>query len=308
MTLDILLYQHVKHQLRTIHITGIVSVIFFFGLLHYLSRTTSLDLLPAELIVLIMGGLISLSYLSIINYTEGEPKTPLVILFLLNLCTTVLIWTTGVLQSPFIILYAIIIIITAQLYSYRFGLAQVVLALSGFVAIYEATTSYLLPYYTLLVYFNRDILFQPTSVIMVHGLLYAILFIFTVLSTAKAKAVLFRPVAPGSLNSTYQEKIIEQMPLAVMVVDKNLTILSQNPRAQQTFPAQTGKRVSQYLQRPDAYIEQLIKRLIHQHSGENIQWSTAAKKQSAELSASVLPGRHASENTYILFLKELTDR
>ena len=128
-----------------------------------------------------MAILIALSYLTLLLHSSDKiPSGPAFMFVGLNILNSALVWSTGILESPFIIFYAILIIISAQLYKYRLGLLQVIIALLGFVGVYGATSARAIPYSNILLYLDISLLYQPPAIILLYGSLYAILFVFAV--------------------------------------------------------------------------------------------------------------------------------
>ncbi|HYE59915.1 MAG TPA: hypothetical protein VEA18_01905 [Candidatus Kapabacteria bacterium] len=298
-----LLHLHVRERLKHIHLSGVCIMITFFILLFYLAQETGLPMLYPELLLLGMAVLITLSYISLLSPHEKEPATPLLVFFLLNVCTTGLVWLTGVLHSPFIILYVILIIITSQLYHYRFGLVQTLLAFGGFVAVFGATTHRILPYYSLLPNTDVSILLQPPSVIFVYGLLYATLFLFTVLSSSNARTLLFRPMRKFDIDSTYQEKIIHDMPLGVLIVDEHLTILGNNPVAASQFPTKIPSKLDEHIHL-HGDIKRSLDHLAKTGKGKDITWQMdTGKKVPVHMSVTMMKGKKKGSSSYIVFVQ-----
>ncbi len=278
-----------------------------FGLLYVLGLSVSVDTLLAELIVLAMAVLLALGYLPLIPASDKEPTLPLIVLFLLNLLCTALIWATGLLYSPFIILYVIIIIITTQIYRYTAGILQTLTAIVGFIFIYGATIERILPFYTLLPNSEVGVLYQPSTVIIIYGLLYSMLMLFTVFSSSSARMMLYRPIKKVDMDVTYQEKIIQDMPLGVMIVDSDLSILGANPAATIQFPfSGPPADLTKYLS---------LTKLDPKHALHSLTKSGAVKKLTWKMdtgeivplaiSARELPGEKHKDASFILFLQPL---
>ncbi len=305
-----LIHQHVVKRLKAIHIIAIIVMMLFFGVLFYLGMNTSVHTLPAQLIILSMATLIALDYLALLsNKGTKVPHTPLYLFIGLNIFTTALVWATGILHSPFIILYVVLIIITTQLYSYTYGLLQTLLSLTGFVLVYGATTSRIIPYQTLLPYESVNLLFQPTAIVLTYGLLYAILFLFTVMSSSSARIMVFKPHKRSDLDTTYQEKIIQDMPLGVFILDSDLHILGSNAKAEIDFPyGGTAPTLAQYLTVPKRVShKELIRGLAKTTESRELAWKLdTGQTKRALVSARILKGEGRSEktNTIIVFLQD----
>lgn len=299
-----LYHAYLRKRLKEIHLGGIIVMLLFFSLIFYLGEQTAIPLTYAQIILLVMAGLITASYITLLPDSEKEPFFPLVLLFFLNLLASALIWSTGIFHSPFVVLYIILIIITAQLYGYTWGLLQALVALFGFVTIYGITSAAIVPYYSLLPFADRSILFQQPAVILVHGLLYAFLFLFTVVSSSRAQITLFRPLKKIDIDTTYQEKIILEMPLAVLIVDNNLTILAQNPAAANHFPVRLGGQLFQYLSVSEKDAQDILKKLAASGEKREVTWKTeSGKRVQANISAHLLKGHTQEAGTYVLFLQ-----
>ncbi len=305
-----LLHEHVVKRLKAIHLIAIVVMLLFFCILLYLGVQTHVHTLPAQLIILSMTILIALDYLTLLptNHTR-IPRTPLYLFLALNIFTTALVWATGILFSPFIILYVVLILITSQLYSYGYGLLQTLLSVAGFVLVYGATTARVLPYQTLLPYESVNLLFQPTSVVLTYSLLYAILLIFTVLASSSARVMVFKPHKRSDLDTTYQEKIIQEMPLGILILDNDLHILGSNAKAEIDFPyGGTAPTVADYLTVPkNSSHKKLVVQLAKTTDSRELAWKldTGQTKQVL-VSARIIKGEGKSEktNTIIIFLQD----
>lgn len=300
-----LVHEHIKNRLRTIHLLSSVIMIIFFGLFFYLGNTTTVDTIYTQMIVIIMALISCLGFISLLFPTEKEPKLPLFLFFILNILNTALVWSTGILQSPFIILFVILIIITSQLYHYGYALLQTLLAVIGLVFIYGATTYEILPYSTMLPYSDINILFQPTQVIIVYVLLYAFLLVFTVFSSSNNRVVLFRTNNKLDMDTTYQEKIIQEMPVGVLIVDSNLIILGGNPAATANFPfKETPCPLINYLSLPTIKPKKFIENLANNGETKNLTWkSDNGEIIPTNISAFSVPGKNKEDLTYILFLQ-----
>ena len=297
--------QHIIDRLKTVHTTGISIMIMFFLVLLILDAFTETRTLYAQLILLAMAIFLALSYLTLLIPKKHEPATPLFTFFILNICTTALVWATGILQSPFILLYCVLIMVTSELYHYRYGLLQTVLALLEVVIIYGATTNGILPFQPLLPYTNAGILFQPTLVILMYGLLYAILLLYTSLSSSSARMVLYRSYNKLDLDITYQEKIIQDMPLGILVVDHGLTILGANPMAMIKFPFKgTAMPLTNYLSLSKTSPLRELKRLANSGEEKQLIWKTdTGEATPATVSIRLLKSERKDGETFIIFVK-----
>lgn len=298
------IHEHITNRLKIIHLSGIGAMIAFFFLLGYLGSSADIPTLSAQMILLFMALLTTLGYVAMMANPRGEPRVPLLIFFALNLCTTALVWATGVLQSPFIILYVILIIITSQLYRYGYGLAQTILALAGFVSVYAAVVQEAIPFYPLLAHSNISLLFQPPAVIFVYGLLYAILFLFTVLSSSSARTLLFRPMNKVDFDTTYQEKIIQDMPLGVVIADKGLHLLGNNAAAAAKFPVKIAGSLADTVDMPKEKLAHLLDELASSHKEKTLSWKLdTGSSRPVTVSVRRMPGAKKDDATYILFLQ-----
>ncbi|HAZ28846.1 MAG TPA: hypothetical protein DCY48_03685 [Candidatus Magasanikbacteria bacterium] len=300
-----LVHHYIQQRLKNVFLNGIAITVLFFFFLYLLALTTTADTFFAQMILLGMAFILTIGYLSLIPDTEKEHHFPLLLFFLLNLLTTALVWATGILQSPFIILYVVLIIITSQLYSYGYGLAQTCLALVGFVGIYTAAIQHLIPYITLLPKSTIAILYQPTIVIFVYGSLYGLLFFFTVFSSSSARTVLFRPKRHGDLDTTYQEKIIQDMPVGVLIVDHDLTIIGNNPAASFNFPFRgTPAMLTDYLSLSKINPAQELKHLAKNTKEKNLTWKVdTGEVLAVTVSVRRIPGAKKDDDTFILFIQ-----
>jgi len=209
------------------------------------------------------------------------------------------------LHSPFIILYVILIIVSTQLYSYKYGLLHIVLAGLGYITIYGATVNHILPFKSILPYGGINILFQPTSVILLYGLLYVVLLVFTVLSSTSARMMLYRPYQKVDLDTTYQEKIIQDMPLGVLIVDNDFNILGQNPWASVHFPVhELPSSLGKYLLMPKKKLEAECKALVKSLKESTAQWrGETGEVEPITVSMRELAGTKKENSTYIVFIR-----
>ncbi len=297
-------HRHVRNRLKIIQLVGMSAMVIFFVVIFFVGHVTLLNTLPAQLMLLLMAVMLAVGYGSLLGESNNEPKAPLAIFFLLNFSTSILIWSTGLLYSPFIILYAILIIATTQLYHYGYGLLQTVLALAGLIAVYGMTVYRILPYQSLLPDSDISILYQPTAVILLYGLLYASLLFFAVFASSSARMMLFRPMKKLDLDTTFQEKIIQEMPTSVIVTDADLSILGYNPAASVRFPCQNGHPLTEYLQLPEAKLKELLEALSGNGKDQELSWKLdTGEKMQVTIEVHVLKGEKKETNTYIIFLR-----
>lgn len=300
---------HVKKRLKIIHLFGIGAILSFFALIFLLDQNTKINTEYTQYILIFMAILTAISYLFLLLYnSEKIPSGPGILFILLNILNSALVWSTGVLESPFIIFYAIIIIISAQIYRYWLGLLQAIIALLGFVFVYGATTTRILPYTTILQYSDISLLYQPPIVILVYGSLYAILFLFAVFASSNARTILFQSKDKGEIDMTYQEKIIQELPIGIMVVDSNLNVLGTNPASDINFPLDNlGSQITEHLSiikiKPKHELEQMAKTCEE----KQLMW----KKDNGEIipvkvSVRLMPGEKRKNETFILFIDRLT--
>ncbi len=292
------LHKHIREQLSTVHIAAFTSMAFFFCLLYALSTIAPIDTYLARVIISLMTLLIAVSYGSL-KKRDDEPRDTLVILFILNICTSLLIWTTGLFRSPFIMLYLILIVITSQHYTKRLAIWQITCSFVGFTTLLYAVNTGLLSTYPFPLH-----LFQPYIVILVHACIYGVLFAFALISSANARRFLLRFPHPHVMG--HQETIVANMPLAVLVVDSALTILSHNNKAAEIFSPSLGKKISTYFNRPESYLHHLVKRLAEHGTKEKITWHfETGKKRKITISASFLPASNTRDNTFMIFVEEV---
>lgn len=297
--------QHIRKRLKIVFRLGIIATILFFVLLFSLSLSTGIDTLYAQLVVLAMGFVMVIGYVSLSRNSEKEPRSPLIFFFLLNILSSTLIWATGILNSPFIILYVILIIVTSQLYNYKQALAQTCVALIGFIAVYGATTNLIIPYYSLLPDTDISLLYQPTIVIFVYGLLYTILLFFTAFSSSSARTVLFRS-QQSAIDTTYQEKIIQDMPIGVLIIDHDLSILGNNPAAAILFPfAGAPSPLIKYLSLGKIRPYQTLHRLAKSGETKKLTWNVdTGEVIPVTISVRLLPGAKSKDESFIVFLQQ----
>lgn len=300
---------HIKERLKIIHLFGIFSLIGFFLLFFLLNKNTNLDTVTTQYIIILMAILTALSYLTIsFHSTDKIPIGPAFLFASLNILNSCLVWSTGIFNSPFIILYAILIIVSAQIYHYKFGLLQTILALIGFVFVYGATSARILPYSTILLYSDISILYQPPLIILTYGLFYCILFIFAVFASSSARVVLFQAQEKSEINTTYQEKIIQELPTGIMILDWDLNILGTNPAANYNFPIENlGSKITNYLSLNKTKPQKQILDMSKSCEEKQLMWS----KENGEIipvkiSARIIKGKKKIDSNFILFLDRLT--
>ena len=299
-----LAHKHIRNRLKAVLGGGILMSLIFFGLLWWLNVSTSVDTLYGQLIVLSMGLCLTLGYLSAVP-DRNEKRIPLFFFVLVNVLTSSLVWATGVLQSPFILLYAILIIVTAQLYNYQWALFQTLLSLSGFVFVYAAVITQTLPFIPILPRSSIDLLFQPTVAIMVYGGLYAALLFFTVYSSSSARSVYYRPYNKNDLDMTYQETIIQEMPVGVLVVDDALNIIGSNPATMIDFPfGETPADLTKFLSLPKVAPKKALDRLAKSGSEKRLTWKVdTGEVLPATIAVRRIKSSRKKHDTYIIFVE-----
>lgn len=302
-------HTHIRKRLKIIHLFGIGTILCFFALFFFLGETTKINTEATQYILIFMAIITAMSYLILLLHTSDKvPKGPALLFVLLNILNSGLVWSTGILESPFVIFYAILIIISTELYHYRLGLLQVLISLLGFVTVYGATSNYIIPYSNILLYSDISVLYQPPVIILVYGSLYTILFIFAVFSSSSARTVLFRAHEKNEIDTTYQEKIIQELPIGIMIVDWELNVLSTNPSADINFPIKNlGSKITEHLSIMRANPKAELMRMSKTCEDKQLMW----KKEDEELipikvSARLMPGEKKEDNTFILFLDRLT--
>jgi len=298
---------YVRERLKTIHLFGIAIMVGLFVVLFYLGKTTFLDTSIAQYVVLLMAIFTAISYLFLLlSNSEHVPVGPVFLFIILNILNSALVWATGVLDSPFIILYVIIIIITTQLYRYNFGLLQVAIAFFGFVAAYVGTLMRVFPYSTILFYSNIGSLYQPLAVVLVYSFIYIVLFLYAIFSSSSARTVLFRPRGESDFDVTYQEKIIQELPIGVMVIDNDLNILGTNPAANVNFPiSSTLNKLTDYLSIAKINSRRTILKLAKDCERKQLTW----RQENGEVvpvivSVRIMAANKKSDSTFILFLEK----
>ncbi len=300
---------HIEKRLKVIHLFSIGTILCFFILISFLGKNTNIDIQTTLYILILMALLIALSYLTLLLHSSDKiPTGPAVMFVALNILNSALVWSTGILESPFIIFYAIIIIISAQLYKYQLGLFQVIIAMLGFVSVYGATTARVIPYSNILLYSDISLLYQPPTIILLYGSIYSILLIFAVFSSSSARTILFRTNNQTKIDMTYQEKIINELPIGIFIVDWDLNILSTNPAADINFPISgLGTNVADYLSimRVKPRIE-----LVHMSKTceeKQFMWQKDdGEMMPVKASVRMMEGEKKKNNTFIIFLDRLT--
>jgi hypothetical protein len=300
---------HIRKRLKIIHLFGIGAVLCFFILLSFLGKNANLNTETTQYILIFMAILMAISYLTLLLHTSDKiPTGPAVMFVGLNILNSALVWSTGILESPFIIFYAILIIMSSQLYKYRLGLLQAVIALLGFVSVYGATSTRVIPYSNILLYSDISILYQPPSIILVYGSLYAVLFIFAVFASSSARTVLFREHEKTDIDMTYQEKIIQELPIGILIVDWDLNILGTNPASDIHFPIDSlGSSLTEHLSIMRAKPKVELIRMSKTCEEKQLMW----KKDDEEVipvkvSVRLMEGEKKENGTFIIFLDRLT--
>lgn len=290
-------------KLKQAFLVGIAAVFIFLAVLTFLSWTTIASTTAAQLILIIMGATMAIGYMHIALFSPNAATVPTLYMSMLNVLVSLLIWSTGLLQSPFIILYVILIILSVESFSYRYGLLQSVIALAGFTFLYGATIERIIPYQSLLAISSIDILIQPVSVTMVYVSLYTLLLLFSIFVASKANIIYLHQSKKDELNMTYQEKIIAEMPIGVVVVDGSLNILGMNPAGQEQFPIKkTGDPLTRYLSL-GSQASKTLKQLSKNNQTKVFNWETHTGAVSPVM-ISVRTVGDSQAGDYIVFLLE----
>ncbi|KKP59520.1 MAG: hypothetical protein UR53_C0001G0020 [Candidatus Magasanikbacteria bacterium GW2011_GWC2_34_16] len=298
---------HLKERLKIIHLFGIAIMVGFFGLLFFLNISTTLNTVVVQYLILFMALLISISYLALLlNNTEKIPLGPAWLFVVLNILNSFLVWATGILGSPFIIFYVIIIIISTQLYRYNLGLLQMLISFLGFVIVYTGTLMRIFPYSTILLHSNIGDLYQPPAVVFVYGVIYMALFLYAVFSSSNARTVLFRDCDDPKIDITYQEKIIQELPIGIMVVDWDLNILGANPAASINFPISgTLNKLTDYLSISKLNSRNTILKLVKTCENKQLTWRQSnGEVVPVIVSARLMAAEQKSNSTFVLFLEK----
>ncbi len=298
-------HEHVIKRLRIVHAGGLAVVTLFFLLFFLLSTYKGMDTAMIQMILLVMGMVLGLGYISVIVSRREIPKSPLLFFFILNILTTILVWSTGTFHSPFIGIYIILILVTSQLYRYVYGLIQTVVAFFGLIFVYIATTNLLLPYHSLSPTDDVSALYQPTFLVILYGLIYGLLFLLTVLSSSSARVVLFRPAKRSDMDSTYQEHIIQTMPLGIFLVDNHLRILGNNPAAAIQFPTNNmSNKLTDYLSLAKMNPQNTLQKLAKTKEERQLLWKLdTGELRPITISVDLQKSRNDEDNTFILFVK-----
>ena len=299
--------QYIKTRIKIIHWFGIGVFLIFFGLLFFLQSAFQINTLTAQYILLIMAGVLALSYISLIFTDKGISRISLFIFYTLSLLTTVLVWATGMFQSPFIILYVILIIVTSQLYGYKYSLSLVVLSIWGLVFMYALISSGLLPEYSLLYYKDIGLLYQPFLVVMIYAILYSLLFLFTVFSSSSAHVLLFRPNDSNELSSTMHEKIVQELPIGILIVDSDLIILGGNSAAKIDFSfLKSSTPLTKNLKISKRQLKKDFKEMSKDCNRRELVWSLSdGQTKVINISVRILAGKNQEDSIYILFLEDV---
>ncbi|MFH1286325.1 MAG: hypothetical protein ABII02_01055 [Candidatus Magasanikbacteria bacterium] len=301
--------RYLRRRLKAIHLAAILAFLVFFCLLFLLGINSQANTYHAQLILLGMSAVVLFGYLSLsLMPPEREKFTvQLFAFYALSILTSMLVWATGLLYSPFITLYVIIIIISTQLYGYVHGLFQTLLASAGFVFTYGLVVNHFTPYHSILVDAKISLVYQPEYVIMIYGILYVLLFAFTVLASSSARILLFRAKDRSELNSTYQEKIIQEMPMAVVVTDSLWNILGVNPAAEMAFSYNRAKPfLGYYVGQTNQKLSALVKALVRSSGGKVFTWKDATGgKTQVSMSARIVPAEKKNDQTYIFFVEKI---
>jgi len=298
-------HQYVVERLKIVHLSGITVMMVFFLLMFFLERFADVHTLTTQFILLFMAVVLALSYGSLLFRTNKIPVLPLLFFYILNILTSILVWATGSIESPFSMLYIILIIITSQLYHYRHGILQTLLAFAGFVFVYSATSYNLLAPHSIIPDENI-IVYNHTATVFVYGILYAAIFLFTLFSSSSARVVLFREHNRKDMDSTFQEKIIETMPIGVLIVDGELNILGGNPTANINFPTQpSSNKLVNYLSLPKLNPKSSLTSLGKSGEERQLTWKLdTGEIRPVTISVQIHKSSKKSDTSFILFLRE----
>ena len=315
---DILLYmallsylqnEHILKRLKIVHGIIILAAVLFFIILHVLGLQTTVGVLWPQMTLVAMGGIMAVSYLSLVGKKERIPLVPLISFFLLNILTTLLVWFTGALGSPFIPLYLMIVMVSAQLYSYVAALCQTVLAFAGLVIIFNATTNAILPLFTLFPGTVASAHFQSDAVVIIFGILYALLFLFTALSSSNARVMLYRPHARGEMDSTYQERIVNNMPIAVLIVDETLNMLRGNAYAKKHFTFKPSTTLAAALNMSQEACKHTLEELSHNGKEKKCSWKKNHDSyEPVEIRVYKDTRPKEKDSAYIVFVEEVEQK
>ena len=301
-----LINKHITDRLKRFHIVGLISILLLFVLLYSLDYFSGSSTLIPQLILLLMGTVLALSMLGLMVSSSHDSRFPLITLFVLNILTSVLVWATGILQSPFILLYAILILVSSQLFHYRYGLLQTLVAIIGFATSFILTSFDVLPFYSLLAFDRGLILVQPPAIITTFGFLYAFLLLMAAFSSSTARMLLYRPMEKVDMDITYQEKIIQEMPLGVLIVDAEMTILGSNNIAQIQFPfGATPSALLNYLDIKPSTAKKTISLLAKNEEEKQFVWKTDNEEnRPVVVSARQMFSDKKKGETFILFIHQ----
>lgn len=271
----------INYRLKLMHLSGVILAISSFFLLLFLDKLSGTHTLNAQLILLLMAILLVTGYLSVLTFPNKRSSFSLFIFYLLNIATTILVWATGILDSPFLLLYPLIIISSSEMYGRGHALYQMILAIIGFVFIYGATVNFILPYETILQNTKSDIIYISPLVVFIYGLNYTLLIIYaaTVSSLSKLYRITERKI---DKEENYTEKILQELPIGVMVVDENLNMLSANPMAMARYVySETKANLTNYLHfnSDQKNLKQKISQLVSTGKEESATWITDDNSQ-----------------------------
>lgn len=266
----------INYRLKLMHLSGIGLAISSFFLLLFLDKLSGTHTLNAQLILLFISIFLVMGYLSVIAYPNKKPTFSLFIFYILNITTSILVWSTGILDSPFILLYPLIIISSSEIYGHGHGLYQMILSIIGFVLIYGGTANLILPYETILQNTKSDILYISPLVVFIYGLIYTLLIIYA--ATVSNLPKLYRMTERTNKDQdNYNEKILQELPIGVIVIDENLNMLSSNPIAMTKYAyAKTNANLANYLHfdNDQKNLKQKINQLASSGEEESVTWVT----------------------------------
>ena len=293
----------INYRLKLMHLSGIILTTSSFFLLLFLDKISGTHTLNAQLILIFMAILLVSGYLSVLTYPNKRSLFSLFIFYLLNISASVLVWATGILDSPFLLLYPLIIISTSEIYGRGHALYQMILAIIGFVFIYGGTVNFIFPYETILQNTKSDIIYISPLVVFIYGLNYTLLIIYaaTVSSLPKLYRVTERNVDP---KESYSEKILQELPIGVIVANKNLDMLLANPMAVTKYAySETKANLANYLHFDSGQIDlkQKISQLASSGKEDLATWITDDNTRLQTI-ARVSYAEQGDKNYYIIYL------
>ncbi len=299
----------IRSRLKIVHWLGIGIFVLFFFMLFYLQRVFSIDTLAAQYLFLVMGGLLTMSYMTLLSNTSTVPITPGIVLYALTGLCALVVWATGMFQSPFIVLFVIFIIVVVQLYGYVHGLGISLVAFFCLVVLYGLMANGVLIEYSLLYYKDAGLVYQPPMVLVINGLLYVVLFLFTVFATSSARVFLFRPSEKHQMSSTIHEQIVRELPMGILTIDPSLVILGGNPAASQQFYfGDPPVSLRQYMGISKKAIKKKLDVLAASCEEEEVAWhSVGSPTMHVLMSVRKVEADKKEEGLYLLFLREAAE-